>query len=336
MNGVSFESPQFLLLLVLVPFGIFLKHVWKKRGSVLRLSFSIYNSDSFKQKINFGGILYALTAVFFWIGIICFFIAIAGPVKISKDRVFLNRGIDIMVALDLSPSMAARDFKPDNRFESAKTVIKNFISTRENDPIGLVTFGSEGALRVPPTVDYDMLFDRLDSLKIMEQGKETAIGMGIAIAALHLKESAANEKIIILLTDGVNNAGDLMPESAAEIARKMNIRIYVVGIGTEDEVLLEYEDLDTGEEYRAWISQSYDEDLLRTIANISGGKFYKATSSNSLEIIFNTIDSAESYEKKVKVITYKEPLYKIFILIAFICLIADFLIRKTVLMEILP
>ncbi|MBN1649130.1 MAG: VWA domain-containing protein [Spirochaetales bacterium] len=336
MSSWSLEAPQFLLLLILIPFGIYFRHVWPKRGGVLRFSFSVYKAEAFKKRISISGMLYVVSAVFFWAGMTALFIALAGPVRMSRDRVFLNRGIDIMFVLDLSPSMGATDFKPDNRFTSAKEVIRNFIDSRENDPVGIVTFGSEAALRVPPTLDYDLLKDRLDSFRIMEQGKETAIGMGIAIAVLHLKESTAREKVLILLTDGQNNAGDIMPESAADIAAKMGVKIYVVGIGSQGEVLVEYEDPETGKKFSGRTSQSYDEDLLQTIADISGGTFFAATSVTSLESIFNNIDSNESYEKKVKVNTFKEPMYRIFIILAFCFILADFFIRKVLLQEVLP
>lgn len=336
MNSWSFETPQFLLLLILIPFGIYFRHIWKNRGSVIRLSFSIYQAEKFRKKPSFNGLLFILASLSFWCGVLALIFSLSGPVRLSKDRVFLNRGIDVMIVLDLSPSMAARDFEPLNRFESAKEVIRKFVSTRENDQIGIVTFGSEAALRVPPTIDYDLVIERLDNFRIMEQGRETAIGTGIAIAVLHLKESTARDKIIILLTDGVSNAGDIMPESAAEIAAKMGVRIYSVGIGSSDEVLVEYADPETGEKFSARTSQSYDEDLLQTLADISGGTFYSATSKTSLESIFNNIDSNESYEKKIKVNTFKEPLYKIFILIAFCCLLLDFFIRKVLLQEVLP
>ncbi len=335
MSGWSFETPQFLLLLILIPFGIYFRHVWKNRGSVIRISFSIYQAEKFRKKPSLNSLLYILANLSFWCGVAALLFALSGPVRLSKDRVFLNRGIDVMIVLDLSPSMAAMDFEP-NRFEAAKEVIRKFVSSRENDQIGIVTFGSEAALRVPPTIDYNLVNERLDSFRIMEHGRETAIGTGIAIAVLHLKESTASDKVIILLTDGVSNAGDIMPESAAEIAAKMGVRIYSVGIGSAEEVLVEYIDPETGERFSARTSQSYDEDLLQVLADISGGTFFSATSKSSLETIFNDIDSTESYEKKVKVNTFKEPLYKVFILIAFLCLLADFFIRKVLLQEVLP
>lgn len=336
MSSWSFESPQSFLLFILIPFGIYARHVWKGRGSVLKLSFTIYKAEKFKKKIGFSSFLFLVSSILFWLGTIALIMALAGPVKLSKDRVFLNRGVDVMFVLDLSPSMGAEDFEG-NRFISAKKVIRNFISLRENDALGIVTFATEAALRVPPTLDYDLFLKRMDSFRLtIDHGRATAIGMGLSVASLHLKESTAKDKIIILLTDGDNNAGDIMPESAADTAAKLGIKIYVVGIGSDDEVPVEYINLETNSKSPAKITGSYNEELLMSVADISGGTFYSATSVNSLESIFNKIDSNESYEKRIKVNTYKDPFYKTFILLFFCFILADFFIRKVLLQEIMP
>ena len=129
-------------------------------------------------------------------------LALAGPGRITKERVYLTRGIDIIFVLDESPSMAAQDFYPENRFNTAREVINSFIRSRENDPVGLVVFSDEAALMVPPTLDYSAYLRVLDDLQLMSLGRGTAIGMGIAVASLHLRQSSAQEKIIVLLTDG--------------------------------------------------------------------------------------------------------------------------------------
>lgn len=334
----TFERPVVLLLCILLPVFVFLVHKRRVRGNVLQFPFSIWKSDHFSPNIFWLKLTVLISYAFFWCGVFLMILSLAGPVLVEHERIYLTRGKDIMFVLDISPSMGAKDFQPDNRLGAAKNVIENFIMTRDNDPVGLVAFGESAVLKVPPTLDYAFFLDRLGNAQIMELGNGTSIGMGIAIACLHLKESTADEKIIILLTDGENNSGEIMPESAAEIAKKMNIRIYTIGIGTEGDVQVEYFDSEKNIEYVGTLKGefSYDETSLKNISVRTGGRFFSAASVGNLDTAFHIIDSLESTIRKIKMETNTLPLHRIFIVIGFILILADYGIRKLILKEVLP
>ncbi len=330
------EQPGFMLLLVLVPAGVWLRHFWHGRGGRLSFSFAIWGGTGLQVKSHGTKVFLIFSALVFWSGVVLLIVAMAGPVIYFRERVYLSRGVDIMIVIDESPSMAALDFKPMSRFDSAKKVITSFINGRSHDPIGLVSFGKEAALRVPPTLDYDVLKERVAGLSLMELGDGTAIGMGIALAALHLRNSSADHKFIILLTDGENNAGEILPETATAVSSNLGIKIYTIGIGTEGDVPLEFVNPETGKLYRGVFKSGYDEDLLRNIAASSGGEYFSAMSHNSLESIFKTIDSLETRGQKVKIKTRTEPKHRVFLLLGMLFVTFDYFFRKIVLREVLP
>ncbi len=332
----AFESPGWLICLVLVPVGIYVRHIWKGRGGRIDFSFAIWGGERFVYP-GFGlkTVLFVTHAAF-WAGCIFFIVALAGPARTERERVYLSKGMDIMIVLDESPSMSARDFQPENRFEAAKEVIRRFVRERDNDAIGLVSFSEEAALRVPLTLDRETLLERLDGLSIMSLGDGTAIGMGLAVAALHLKEGDGTEKIVVLITDGENNAGEIFPGSAAEIARKLAIRIYSIGMGTQGEVPIEYTDPETGVVRKGIFESRFNEELLREIAESSGGRYFPAKSPGALNAVFRTIHTQETTEKRVRFRVHTIPLYRSFVLIGLGLILFDFLIRKFFLKEIVP
>lgn len=332
---LTLESPQYLLLLLLLPLAVYFRHFRKKRGAVLSFPFRVWKGQGFyPRQYMLKGVLFA-SALLFWSGIALLIVALGGPSLSRHEKLFLSRGVDIMIVFDLSPSMAGKDFPPVNRFETAREMTAHFIAGRENDPIGIVSFGTDAVLRVPPTLDYTLLNERLNSLKIMEMGDGTAIGMGLAVAALHLSSSNADEKIIILLTDGENNSGEIQPETSASIASKLGIRIYTIGIGTSGEVAADFTDPETGSVYSATLQSRFDESLLKKIADETGGRYFHAVSPGTLEAVFQTIDSLESVERLVKMQVVFEPLHHLFILAGFILIMIEFLVRKALLREIL-
>jgi len=332
---MSFETPIFLLLLLLLPPAVYLRHFWPKRGGRLKFSFSMRDQEGFAPPQRGVRFLIFLSAILFWGGCGLIIFSLAGPATIERERVYLTRGLDIMIVLDESPSMGAKDFPPENRFESARRIIRSFVEGREHDPVGLVTFGEEAALRVPPTLDYEYFFSTLDDLFLMDLGDGTAIGMGISVAALHLRYSTAPGKVIILLTDGENNAGEVLPRTAATIAAKMDIRIYTIGIGGEGEVPLEYTDPETGKTYTGTYRSGFDEELLISIADIGGGEYFHAATPGALESIFNTIDSMETFGKRAKVRVISHPLHRTFIALALGLFLIYFLVKKVFLKEVM-
>jgi Ca-activated chloride channel family protein len=331
----TLENPAVLFLLLLLPVGIYLRHFWKGRGSKIVFAFAVWKGEGFKPKLRFLSFLYGTANCAFWAAAAFLILAAAGPALLERERVFLSRGTDLMIVLDESPSMAAQDFPPVNRFETARSVIEEFIERRDNDPLGLVSFGADAAMRVPPTLDYDVVLKSLNELRIMDLGDGTAIGMGIAVAALHLKSSSAREKVIILLTDGVNNAGEILPETAAEIAEGLGIRIYSIGIGDETATEIEFTDPHTGKTYRGSFEGGFDEALLQRIAEVTGGAYFYAGSPGTLEAVFQAIDSIETVEKHVRIQVRTEKKYQLFILLSLGLFFFDYLIRRFLLRELL-
>lgn len=330
-----FEEPAFLILLALLPPLVWLRHFWRGRGGRVPLPIATYPSGQYRSPFHFSKALQALSGLLFWLAAAVLIVALAGPARVTRERVYLTRGMDIMVVLDESPSMAAEDFLPLNRFETAQRVIRSFVESRENDAIGLVSFAGEAALRVPPTLDYDQLLNRLEELRIMELGDGTAIGMGLAVAALHLSQSQGSEKVIILITDGVNNAGDVRPETAAQVAGELGIKIYAIGIGTDEEVPVEFSDPETGETFRGTVRGGYDPQSLLAIAERSGGSYFSAGTPGTLENVFRAIDSTERVENRVRTRVVSDPFHRELILLALAMVGAHIFLRVALLREVL-
>ncbi|MCF7928520.1 MAG: VWA domain-containing protein [Spirochaetales bacterium] len=330
---LTFDYPGFLLLLFLLPVLIYFRHFWPHRGGVLVFPFRLWGGEGFKPAQRGVKIVLFASAFCMWTGLALLIVALSGPALSSRERSYLSRGIDFMIVLDESPSMSARDFPPENRFQSAVAVIQSFIDSRENDPIGLVSFSKEAALRVPPTLDYEVVKQRLESLQIMSLGDGTAIGKGLALAALHLRNSSADAKNIILLTDGEQNAGEISPDTAVRIAEQLGIRIYTIGIGTPGDVPLEFTDPETGGVYRGTYHSEFDEELLQKLAEETGGAYFAAAGPATLQMVFNSIDSIESTEKRMRINVIKNTIHRHFIFAGFLLVLGSMLIRKLFLRE---
>lgn len=241
-------------------------------------------------------------------------------------------GIDIMLAMDVSTSMLAMDLAP-NRLEAAKQVAAEFVNGRPNDNIGLTIFAGESFTQCPLTVDHSVMLNMLNSVKcdiaaqgIIEDG--TAIGMGIANAVSRLKESKAKSKVIILLTDGSNNRGEISPEAAAEIAKQFGIRVYTIGVGTNGEAPYPY----AGRVIN--VPVEIDETTLNKIATITDGNYYRATSNSKLKEVYEKIDKLERTKLNVKEFSKREEEYAIFAIIALTALLLELLLRYTLLKRI--
>lgn len=222
-----------------------------------------------------------------------------------------NEGIDIMMAIDVSTSMKAMDIKP-NRLEGVKEVVKDFVETRKGDRIGIVVYGGESFTQTPLTTDHQIVLNNLEGIRFGLIKDQTAIGMGLATAVKHVKESNSEGKVIILLTDGVNNTGFVDPITAAELAKEYNIRVYTIGVGTNGMA-----PVPVGKDFRGKvIYQNYpveiDEDLLKNIANITGGEYFRATDNNKLEAIYHEIDQLEkSKVEELRYYRYSEMFYQL-------------------------
>jgi Ca-activated chloride channel family protein len=326
------EYPFVLLLLIPAALLVWFTYIRKGRGGLVAFSYSLWNGDQLRPPASFRGFVRRASVFAAVCGMCLYVIALAGPIIVQTEKVYLSKGIDMVIALDESPSMSAPDFRPTNRFECAKQVITRFVRGRENDQIGLVTFASDAALRVPPTFDYGFLARTIATLRIMELGEGTAIGMGIAVAALHLSYSTTKDKVIVLLTDGMNNEGSVSPLDAAASAYRMGIRIYTIGIGKAEDLEWTFADPNTGKPYTARSGQ-FDEGLLKSIAEMSGARYFYAGEPEVLRAIFSEIDSIETTERRVRTVATNTQIYEWFVIAGFALLALSYFFRASVARE---
>jgi Ca-activated chloride channel family protein len=258
-------------------------------------------------------------------------IVLARPQTTSSQQNTEVEGIDIMLAIDVSTSMLAEDLKP-NRLEAAKDVAATFINGRPNDNIGITIFAGESFTQCPLTVDHVVLLNLFSGIKcgIIEDG--TAVGMGIANAVTRLKDSKAKSKVIILLTDGTNNRGDISPLTAAEIAKSFGIRVYTIGVGTNGTAPYPYPTAN-GIQYLN-VPVEIDEKTLTQIAIDTNGNYFRATSNSKLKEVYNEIDKLEKTKLSVTEYSKRYEQYRIFALLAFLCALLEVILRNSILKKI--
>lgn len=260
--------------------------------------------------------------------IVLLIIVIARPQTSNQFRSETTKGIDIMISLDISGTMLAEDLSP-NRLEAAKNVAIEFISARPNDNIGLVVFAGESFTQCPLTTDHTALVNLFKNINygMMEDG--TAIGLGLANAVNRIKDSEAKSKVIILLTDGSNNRGDVAPITAAEIAKTYGIRVYTIGVGKHGLARYPFQ-TPMGTVYQN-VEVEIDEDVLKEIASMTDGKYFRATDNNKLREIYSEIDQLEKTKIKVHEYSKKSENYMTWLMVAFMLLIAEITLRNTAL-----
>ncbi|NMB82679.1 MAG: VWA domain-containing protein [Ignavibacteria bacterium] len=323
-NDVSFAYPWVLYFLVLLP-AIFY-YWWKKREQLTpNLTFSTLKmfSDvpkSLREKLVHLPIYLRIIALALLI------IALARPQTFSSGENIYTEGIDIAMVLDISGSMLAEYFKP-NRLEAAKKVIDDFIKGRTTDKIGLVVFSGESFTQCPLTIDYSVLRNLLKDIYSGMIQDGTAIGNAIANGVNRLKDSKAKSKVMILLTDGVNNAGEIDPITAAQIAQKFGIRIYTVGVGTMGEAPYPFQ-TPFGKRYQMVLVE-IDESLLKQISNITGGKYFRATNNRKLVEIYEEIDRLEKTRVEVTSYRHAKELYFNWAFAGFLLLLIEFGLSRT-------
>lgn len=325
---MEFANPAWFWTLLILPvlIGLYVyRHFSKKEPAV---SFS---SLDLLQDIpgNWRAHTHWLQAACMWGGITLVIVALARPQERLTSVERNAEGIDIVMVLDMSTSMRAEDLKP-NRFEAAREVVKSFVDKRNSDRIGLVTFAMKSFTVVPPTLDYRLLKSLVDELEmgIIEDG--TAIGMGIATAINRLKESEAESKVIILLTDGQNNAGEIDPVTAADLALTYDIRIYTIGAGTRGTAPYPIQDPIFGQRYQN-VQVDIDEEMLTSVAELTGGEYFRATDTEELERIYDVIDELEKTEVEEIIYTDYKDLYGRYLGLALFFFFIGFTLNKTIL-----
>lgn len=256
-------------------------------------------------------------------------LAIARPQSRSSWKDTKTEGIDIVVSLDLSLSMLAKDFKP-NRLEVAKDVLADFIDARPNDKIGLVVFGGQAFTQCPLTTDHKIIKNMFKDIKagMLDQG--TAIGLGLADGVARVKDSKAKSKVVILISDGVNNVGEIAPLTAAEIARTFGVRVYCIGVGSKGKALQPVAVYPNGEIEYDYVDVDIDDETMTKIAKMTGGKYFRATDKESLENTYREIDKLEKTIISEKSFTNKAEHFLPLALAALFCLMLEFLLKRFV------
>ena len=325
-----FVNPTYLyLLLLLIPMIGW--YIWKLCKS--QASLQVSSSEAFDApgatswKVYLRHVPFALRMA----AIAVLIIILARPQSTNSWQNTSTEGIDIVMAMDISSSMLAQDFKP-NRLEASKDVAASFINGRPNDNIGLVVFAAESFTQCPLTTDHTVLLNLFKDIQpgIIQDG--TAIGLGLANAVSRIKDSQAKSKVIILLTDGVNNAGEIAPVTAAEIAKTFGIRIYAIGVGTQGKAPYPFQTA-FGVQYQD-IDVEIDEPTLKQIASTTGGQYFRATDNSSLKEIYSEIDKMEKTKISVQQYSKKQEEYKNWALLLFALLLVEILLRNTLLRNI--
>jgi len=319
-------NPSYLfLLLLIIPLTVWYVIRHKKQHVTIQVSNTFAVATAKKTwKTKLEHLPFILRMLVYTLVVV----VLARPQSTNSWENVTTEGIDIIMTLDVSSSMLAEDLKP-NRLEAAKKVASTFIAGRPNDNIGLVVFSAESFTQCPLTTDHAVLMNLFNGIKsgIIEDG--TAIGLGLANAINRIKDSQAKSRVIILLTDGTNNRGDIDPISAAEIAKTFGIRVYTIGIGTKGKAPYPFQTA-YGVQYQN-IDVVIDEEPLRQIASITGGEYYRATSNSSLKQIYTQIDKLEKTKFNVHEYSKKNEEYRVFALLAFVLLMLEILLRNTVL-----
>ena len=324
MSRITFAEPLLLYLLILIP-AIIVFYILKQQKATAAVRMPGLQPFAKTEK-TFRHYLRHILFAFRALCITLLIIVLARPQATNKFQNISTEGIDIVLTLDISGSMLARDFRPD-RLEASKNVATEFITGRPYDRMGLVVFSGESFTQCPLTTDHAVLINLLREIQsgMIEDG--TAIGMGLATAVNRIKDSEAKSKVIILLTDGVNNRGEIAPATAAGIAKTYGIRVYTIGVGTQGMAPypvntpfgIQYQDMPV----------EIDEGILKEISQTTGGKYFRATDNNKLVQVYNEIDKLEKSKIDVRQFSRKEEKYFIPALIAFCLLAVEILARNT-------
>ena len=328
MSNYTFVNREFFYLLI-IPIAILIWYILKYKFVSSTILFS--DTHSISKTITLKQRLRHLPYILKIIAAALLIIAIARPQSTANWEESTTEGIDIVLAMDISGSMLARDLKPD-RLEASKDVAMDFISKRKNDRVGLVIFAGESFTQCPLTTDHNVLLNLFKDVKSGMVADGTAIGMGLATAVNRLKDSKAISKVIILLTDGVNNSGMVPPLTAAEIAQKFGIRVYTIGVGTEGFAPYPFQ-TPFGIQYQD-VEVKIDEKSLQDIAILTDGKYFRATNNNSLKEIYKDIDALEKSKIEVTEFHKRSEEFLPFALWAIGLLFLGFILQITYLKQI--
>lgn len=320
---MTFANPHVLWLLLAVP----LLGAWwwrrRARGGLRYSDVGLARAVPPSWRVRLRGLPTILRLAALTLGLV----ALARPQVEDVTRTQTAEGIDIMLVLDASSSMRAEDFEP-NRFEAARDVAGSFVEGRVSDRVGLIVFAAEAYTQVPLTLDYDFLQRMLERTRIGRITDGTAVGTALATAVNRLKDTEADGKVVVLLTDGRNNRGEMDPATAAEIAESLGVTVYAIGVGTSDESEAPTESLPAE---RSAGAAGVDEQMLRTVATTTGGRYFSATSTDALQRIYDEIDTLEQTEIEERVYTDRREVYAWFLGPAALLVLLDVVLSTTLL-----
>ncbi|AXG73905.1 VWA domain-containing protein [Flavobacterium arcticum] len=329
MGDVTFLHPSFFWLFLLLPLAIGW-YIWKRKQQSATLTISTL--QGFKATPSLLAKLKPMLFALRLLALSAMIVALARPRSVDvSSKTKTTRGIDIVMAMDVSGSMLAKDLKP-NRLDALKEVAETFVDNRPNDRIGLVVYAGESYTKTPVTSDKQLVKQAIQSVEyddtVLQDG--TGIGVGLATAINRLKESKAKSRIIILLTDGVNNAGFIDPRMAADIAKEYGIKVYTIGIGTNGNAQFPYAKTADGRFLYRMMKVEIDEGLMKEIAKKTDGQYFRATSNSKLKAIYDEINKLETTEvNEMKFYNYDEK-YRPWVLLALGLLLVEVLLRKTI------
>ena len=327
-KNIVFANPEFFWLLLLLPLMLLWYWFWNKKSQA-NVTFSTI--IAFKKTKSWSDALYHLLFVLRMIAIALIVVALARPQTHSENaKTKITDGIDIVMAIDVSASMLSQDLKP-NRFEALKKVASQFVKDRPNDRIGLVIYAGESYTKTPVTTDKSIILNALSEITYGQIEDGTAIGMGLATAVNRLKESKAKSRVIILLTDGVNNTGFIDPQTAAELAAEYGIKVYTVGIGTNGMALSPYALNADGSIIYRMQQVDIDEPLMKKIAQVTKGRYFRATNNQKLQQIYDEINQMETTKIEEFKYTEVDEKFRWWVLVAGFLLLLEFVLKHTLL-----
>lgn len=326
-NNFEFENPGFLWGLVILPLIVFWYFYTNSRNTA---SLRVTTIKGFQVQKSFLSYLKPILYVLRILAIACLIVALARPRNVSvSKKTKTNKGIDIVMAIDVSGSMLAKDLKP-NRLEALKNVASNFVSQRPNDRIGIVAYAGESFTKTPITSDKGIVARSIKSIEYGQIEDGTAIGMGLGSSINRLKDSKAKSKVIILLTDGVNTAGFIDPRTATELAKELKIKVYTIAIGTNGMAPFPYAKDHLGNLMYRNQKVEIDEDLLKHIAKETDGKYFRATNNLKLKAIYDEINKLEKTKiEEFKYYNYQEK-FRFLVFIALGLLVLEYLLKNTI------
>ena len=329
----NFENPAAFFLLILIPALYILRYLKIFNRITFPAVLADWEGYHFEWKGHPQKFLSVLANIFFTTGFLISIAALAAPVLSNQEKVYTSLGTDIVFVVDTSPSMSAKDVDGGQRIDAAKNAIYLLSSKNDGCRYGLVGLGSNAAVLVPPTSDFTFFSERLSQITAGSFGNGSAIGDGLSTAVCHLVSSSAQKKCIVLLTDGENNAGEIHPETAAQLAADNDITIYVVGIGSKGKVPIEYTDPVTKRLYSGYLDSNFNPASLKKISEIAGGKYFEALTLNELSEILNSVSKEEAVSQTFTYRTVTRLYYQKFLSVAIILFMLAWFIRRILLKE---